>query len=60
MDTESPTYYRFTDRDGRQIEIRGDLTMEDMVRMGWSNFRLVKPGSPMAPGDWRCEGAATK
>lgn len=51
----SPSYYTFRNSEGREIQLRGDLTMEDMVRMGWTNIRLVKPETPLTRDDWRCD-----
>lgn len=49
------TYYTFRNRDGQTIQLRGDLTMEDMVRMGWTDIRLVKPDAPLPPHVWRAD-----
>lgn len=49
------TYHTFKNNEGDEIQLRGDLTIEDLTRMGWSDFRLVKPDEPMKGGDWRCE-----
>jgi hypothetical protein len=45
----SPSYYTFRNRDGQTIQLRGDLTMEDLIRMGYTDIRLVKPEKPLAP-----------
>lgn len=40
----SPSYYTFRNRDGQAIQLRGDLTMEDLVRMGYSDLQLFPHG----------------
>ena len=47
------TYYTFRNREGQTIQLRGDLTMEDLIRMGWGDFRLVAPDAPLPPHVWR-------
>ena len=54
----APLYHTFRDRDGRKIQLRGDLTMEDLLRMGYRDIRLVKPEEPMNPHEWRCDPEA--
>lgn len=49
-------YYTFNNREGQKVELRGDLTIEDMVRMGWSDFRIVRPDTPIGENQWRCSG----
>lgn len=49
------TYYNFSDMNGNTIELRGDLTMEDLVRMGYTEIRLVPPDKPLEPHQWRCD-----
>jgi hypothetical protein len=51
--TCSPSYYTFRNRDGQTIQLRGDLTMEDLVRMGYTNIGLAKPETPLKPHEWR-------
>jgi hypothetical protein len=51
----SRSYYTFRNRDGQTIQLRGDLTMEDLVRMGYSDIRLVQPETPLKPHEWRCD-----
>lgn len=50
----SPSYYTFRNRDGQTFQLRGDLTMEDLVRMGYGDIRLVQPETPLNPHEWRC------
>lgn len=54
----SPPYYTFRNRDGQTIQLRGDLTMEDLVRMGYSDIRLAKPETPLKPHEWRADTKA--
>jgi len=54
----SPCYYTFRNRDGQTIQLRGDLTMEDLVRMGYSDIRLAKPETPLKPHEWRADTKA--
>jgi hypothetical protein len=49
------TYYTFKNREGQTIQLRGDLTMEDLVRMGYQEIRLVDPDKPLKPHEWRAE-----
>ena len=51
----SPSYYTFRNKDGQTIQLRGDLTMEDLVRMGYTDIRLVQPEKPLAPHEWRAD-----
>jgi hypothetical protein len=51
----SPSYYTFRNRDGQTIQLRGDLTMEDLVRMGYNDIRLAKPETPLKPNEWRTD-----
>lgn len=51
----SPSYYTFRNREGQTFQLRGDLTMEDLVRMGYSDIRLVQPETPLKPHEWRCD-----
>ena len=48
----SPSYYTFRNKDGQTIQLRGDLTMEDLVRMGYRDIRLVQPETPLKPHEW--------
>ena len=50
-----PTYYTLRNKDGAEIQLRGDLTIEDMVRMGWTDFRLVEPNAPLKENEWRAD-----
>lgn len=54
-DCEAVSRYTFRNRDGQAMRLRGDLTLEDLVRMGFSNFRLVNPSDPIPPGAWRSD-----
>ena len=56
--TGSPSYYTFRTRDGQTIQLRGDLTMEDLVRMGFTDIRLAKPETPLKPHEWRADTKA--
>ena len=51
----SPSYYTFRNREGQTIQLRGDLTMEDLVRMGYTDIRLAKPETPLKPNEWRAD-----
>jgi hypothetical protein len=51
----SPSYYTFRNKDGQTIQLRGDLTMEDLVRMGYTNIGLSKPETPLKPHEWRAD-----
>ena len=53
--TCSPSYYTFRNKDGQTIQLRGDLTMEDLVRMGYRDIRLVQPETPLKPHEWRAD-----
>ena len=53
--TCSPSYYTFRNREGQMIQLRGDLTMEDLIRMGWTDIRLVNPEKPLNPHEWRAD-----
>jgi hypothetical protein len=55
-----PTHYTFTNREGETIQLRGDLTMEDLIRMGYTDIRLVQPEIPLKPHEWRCNAKPTK
>jgi hypothetical protein len=48
-------YYTFKNKDGESIELRGDLSIEDLLRMGWTDFRIVPPGQPLKEGQWVCD-----
>ena len=48
-------YHTFTNSEGQTIELHSDLTMEDMIRMGWTEIRLMLPDEPLAPHEWGCE-----
>ena len=48
------SYHTFINAEGKTIQLRGDLTMEDLIRMGWTEIRLVQPDKPLAPHEWRC------
>lgn len=52
---DPPSYYTFRNREGQTIQLRGDLTMEDLVRMGYTDIRLVAPEKPLAPHEWRAD-----
>jgi hypothetical protein len=43
-------YLKFKNKDGKVMELRGDMTLEDMVRMGFNNFRM-EPNSAPPPTD---------
>ena len=49
------THYTFRNSEGQTIQLRGDLTMEDLVRMGYTDIRLVMPETPIKPHEWRAE-----
>lgn len=53
----SPSY-TFRNRDGQTIQLRGDLTMEDLVRMGYTDIKLAKPETPLKPHEWRADTKA--
>jgi hypothetical protein len=55
MKSNSPSYYTFRNRDEQTFQLRGDLTMEDLVRMGYGDIRLVHPETPLKPHEWRCD-----
>jgi len=42
--------YTFTDK---TIELDGSTTMEQLVKMGFTNVGLVKPDEPMKPNEYR-------
>lgn len=52
---KKPTYYTLRNKDGAEIQLRGDLTIEDMLRMGWTDFRLVDPNTPLKENEWRAD-----
>lgn len=58
--TCSPSYYTFRNRDGQTFQLRGDLTMEDLIRMGYSDIRLVQPETQIKPHEWRCDFCGEK
>jgi hypothetical protein len=37
------------------MQLRGDLTMEDLIRMGYTDIRLVQPETPLKPHEWRAD-----
>lgn len=49
------SYFTFRNREGQTIQLRGNMTMEDLVRGGWTDIRLVRPETPIGEHDWRCE-----
>lgn len=51
----SPSYFTFRNKDGQTIQLRGDLTMEDLIRMRYTDIRLTKPEKPLAPHEWRAD-----
>lgn len=51
----APSHYTFRNREGQTMQLRGDLTMEDLVRMGYGAIRLVQPEKPIAPHEWRAD-----
>ena len=53
--SRSVAYYTFRNRDGQTFQLRGDLTMEDLVRMGYTDIRLVSPETPIPPHTWRAD-----
>ena len=50
---KKPFYHTFHDKHGNAIELRGDLTLEDLIRMGYTDFNLVRPETPMKENEWR-------
>ena len=46
-------YIKFEDRHGNTVELRGDLTLEDLRRMGWESVSLVAPEKGIPEGVWR-------
>jgi hypothetical protein len=54
----SPSYYTFRNLDGQTIQLRGDLTMEDLVRMGYTDIKLAKPETTLKPHEWRADTKA--
>jgi hypothetical protein len=53
--TCSPSYYTFRNKEGQTFQLRGDLTIEDLIRMGYNDIRLVQPEKPLAPHEWRAD-----
>jgi hypothetical protein len=51
------THHTFTDKHGNIMQLRGDLTIEDLVRMGVSDIRLAEPGTPLKENEWVCRNA---
>lgn len=51
----SPSYYTFRNREGQTFQLRGEVTLEDLLRMGCGDIRLVKPETPLKPHHWRCD-----
>ncbi len=49
-------YYTFRNREGQSIHLRGDMTIEDLIRAGYTDINLVNPERPIAPHEWRCDG----
>lgn len=49
-------HYTFRDRYDRKMELRGDLTMDDLIRVGYQDIGLVEPEKPLGLHEWRCEG----
>jgi len=47
-------WYRFVNRDGKEIYLRGDMTIEDMVRAGIDGPKFIEPGTPFeSPREYR-------
>ena len=47
------TYYSFKNKDNKKIQLRGDLTIGDLLRMGFSNIGLVAKNAPYKKGEFR-------
>lgn len=58
--TKTPAYYTFRNREGQTVQLRGDLTMEDMIRMGYTDFGFAEPETPIKPNEWRCDSSPEK
>lgn len=43
----------FEDRNGRIIKIPSNWTIKDAMKAGFTNFRLVKSGTPLKKHEWR-------
>ena len=50
-------HHTFTDKHGSTMQLRGDLTIEDLVRMGFNDIHLVHPDTPLKENEWRCRNA---
>ena len=40
----------FVNNKGEEILLDGDMTLQDMVRLGIKDFRLVEKGTPLPDG----------
>lgn len=52
--------YEFVNMHGQKIHLPRDMTMEQMLVIGYTDFRFFKPDAELAPGEWRCENKNKK
>jgi hypothetical protein len=45
--------YPFRNKNGEVIHLRGDLTMEELIKMGFQDFGFAKPDDPILNNEWR-------
>lgn len=43
----------FVNKDGEQLSINGDTTLQELTEMGIKGIRLTEPGAPLPEGWWR-------
>lgn len=43
---------KFKNKKGRTLKLNAKLTIEDLVRMGMDNIRIVPKNTPLKDGEW--------
>jgi hypothetical protein len=43
----------FVDRHGNKMKLSGKLTIKDLLAMGATDIRIVRPEIPMKENEWR-------
>lgn len=53
---KSKSTYVFRNKEGVELDIPGNATIEDLVKMGFRRIRLRKPEEPLEENEWRESG----
>ena len=49
----TPSHYTFHNQYGQTFQLRSDLTVDDLAKMGYRDIRLVTTESPLKSFEWR-------